>query len=173
MGPGCCMALLLTPAALAPADEKMSPHLPPQYVSYNQSSYTQWDLQPDTDYEIHLLKERVLLKMAVKTNGTGEASVHPACPPLPQAPWHGSTVLLLESGCCLACDGEFQAPEMAPFCFNCFRGSHLCRRSPPSVSFKRALAPGHHHHPWPLWCLSPGAEGWEWVSRLGPGSVSS
>lgn len=72
-GPGCCTAGLLTPAARAPADEKMGPHLPPQYVSYNQSSYTQWDLQPDTDYEIHLLKERVLLKMAVKTNGTGEA----------------------------------------------------------------------------------------------------
>lgn len=80
MGLGCCMALLLRPAALAPADEKMSPHLPPQYVSYNQSSYTQWDLQPDTDYEIHLLKERVLLKVAVKTNGTGEASVHPSVP---------------------------------------------------------------------------------------------
>uniref|UniRef100_A0A8C7BXW2 Neural cell adhesion molecule L1 n=1 Tax=Neovison vison TaxID=452646 RepID=A0A8C7BXW2_NEOVI len=59
-------------------DEKMSPHLPPQYVSYNQSSYTQWDLQPDTDYEIHLLKERVLLKMAVKTNGTGRVRLPPA-----------------------------------------------------------------------------------------------
>uniref|UniRef100_A0A8C9AIB5 Neural cell adhesion molecule L1 n=1 Tax=Prolemur simus TaxID=1328070 RepID=A0A8C9AIB5_PROSS len=43
-----------------------------QYVSYNQSSYTQWDLQPDTDYEIHLLRERELLhRMVVKTNGTG------------------------------------------------------------------------------------------------------
>ncbi|KAF3812446.1 hypothetical protein GH733_019582 [Mirounga leonina] len=59
-------------------DERMSPHLPPQYVSYNQSSYTQWDLQPDTDYEIHLLKERVLLKMAVKTNGTGRVRLPPA-----------------------------------------------------------------------------------------------
>uniref|UniRef100_A0ABI7VT28 L1 cell adhesion molecule n=1 Tax=Felis catus TaxID=9685 RepID=A0ABI7VT28_FELCA len=59
-------------------DEKTGPHLPPQYVSYNQSSYTQWDLQPDTDYEIHLLKERVLLKMAVKTNGTGRVRLPPA-----------------------------------------------------------------------------------------------
>lgn len=54
---------------LAPTED-----LPPRYVSYNQTSYTQWDLQPDTDYEIHLLKEMVLLhQMAVKTNGTGEA----------------------------------------------------------------------------------------------------
>ncbi|XP_003802590.1 neural cell adhesion molecule L1 isoform X1 [Otolemur garnettii] len=53
-------------------DEKAGAYLLPQYVSYNQSSYTQWDLQPDTDYEIHLLKERTLLhQMAVKTNGTG------------------------------------------------------------------------------------------------------
>lgn len=45
----------------------------PQYVSYNQSSYTQWDLQPDTKYEIHLMKEKVVLHhLAVKTNGTGE-----------------------------------------------------------------------------------------------------
>uniref|UniRef100_A0AAA9TRN1 Neural cell adhesion molecule L1 n=1 Tax=Bos taurus TaxID=9913 RepID=A0AAA9TRN1_BOVIN len=52
-------------------DEKLVARLPPQYVSYNQSSYTQWDLQPDTDYEIQLLKEQVLLhQMAVKTNGT-------------------------------------------------------------------------------------------------------
>lgn len=60
-------------------DEKLGAHLPPQYVSYNQSSYTQWDLQPDTDYEIHLLKERVLLhQMAVKTNGTGRVRLPPA-----------------------------------------------------------------------------------------------
>ncbi|EPY77107.1 neural cell adhesion molecule L1 isoform 3 [Camelus ferus] len=60
-------------------DEKMGATLPPQYVSYNQSSYTQWDLQPDTDYEIHLLKERVLLhQMAVKTNGTGRVRLPPA-----------------------------------------------------------------------------------------------
>ncbi|XP_010830863.1 PREDICTED: neural cell adhesion molecule L1-like, partial [Bison bison bison] len=57
-------------------DEKLVARLPPQYVSYNQSSYTQWDLQPDTDYEIQLLKEQVLLhQMAVKTNGTGEQIV--------------------------------------------------------------------------------------------------
>ncbi|KAM7338165.1 hypothetical protein ACRRTK_001649 [Alexandromys fortis] len=52
---------------------KVSPeHQPqPQYVSYNQSSYTQWDLQPDTQYEIHLMKEKVVLHhLAVKTNGT-------------------------------------------------------------------------------------------------------
>lgn len=117
----------------------MSPHLPPQYVSYNQSSYTQWDLQPDTDYEIHLLKERVLLKMAVKTNGTGEASVGPAHPPLPQAPGHGSAVLL-ESGGRLARiekSGPLKWPLSLSFCFNRFQGSHLCRRSsfpPPAPS---------------------------------------
>eukprot|EP00069_Balaena_mysticetus_P006673 bmy_18754T0 len=60
-------------------DEKLGAHLPPQYVSYNQSSYTQWDLQPDTDYEIHLLKERALLhQMAVRTNGTGRVRLPPA-----------------------------------------------------------------------------------------------
>ncbi|XP_060038916.1 neural cell adhesion molecule L1 isoform X2 [Erinaceus europaeus] len=53
-------------------DEKMGFSIPPQYVTYNQSSYTQWDLQPDTDYEIRLLKERVVLRqISVKTNGTG------------------------------------------------------------------------------------------------------
>lgn len=59
----------------------MSPdHQPqPQYVSYNQSSYTQWNLQPDTKYEIHLMKEKVLLRhLAVKTNGTGEAPGPPS-----------------------------------------------------------------------------------------------
>lgn len=60
-------------------DEKLVTRLPPQYVSYNQSSYTQWDLQPDTDYEIQLLKEQVLLhQMAVKTNGTGRVRLPPA-----------------------------------------------------------------------------------------------
>ncbi|XP_058146939.1 neural cell adhesion molecule L1 isoform X3 [Dasypus novemcinctus] len=60
-------------------EEKMGPHLPPQYVHYNQSSYTQWDLQPGTDYEIHLLKEEKLLhQMAVKTNGTGRVRLPPA-----------------------------------------------------------------------------------------------
>lgn len=56
----------------------MDAYIPPQYVNYNQRSYTQWDLQPGTDYEIQLLKETpketVLLgQIAVKTNGTGEA----------------------------------------------------------------------------------------------------
>ncbi|KAM9180626.1 neural cell adhesion molecule L1 isoform 3-T3 [Dugong dugon] len=59
-------------------EEKVD-YLPSQYVSYNQSSYTQWDLQPDTDYEIHLLKEKMLLhQMAVKTNGTGRVRLPPA-----------------------------------------------------------------------------------------------
>lgn len=58
---------------LAPADEKMDA-IPPQYVNYNQRTYTQWDLQPGTDYQIRLLKETVLLQeTTVKTNGTGEA----------------------------------------------------------------------------------------------------
>lgn len=58
---------------LAPADEKMDT-IPPQYVNYNQRSYTQWDLQPGTNYQIQLLKETVLLQETiVKTNGTGEA----------------------------------------------------------------------------------------------------
>jgi hypothetical protein len=56
----------------------MGPNLEPQYVSYNQSSYTQSGLQPDTEYEIRLMKERVVLRqMAVKTNGTGEALEDP------------------------------------------------------------------------------------------------
>ncbi|KAM5220960.1 neural cell adhesion molecule L1 isoform 2-T2 [Ctenodactylus gundi] len=56
-----------------------STSLPIQYVSYNQSSYTQWDLQPDTDYEIRLLKEHTLLgHVAVKTNGTGRVRLPPA-----------------------------------------------------------------------------------------------
>lgn len=73
-------------------DEKLVARLPPQYVSYNQSSYTQWDLQPDTDYEIQLLKEQVLLhQMAVKTNGTGAGAAGrlsqlPSIPELPTAP---------------------------------------------------------------------------------------
>uniref|UniRef100_A0A8I3ZZS6 Neural cell adhesion molecule L1 n=1 Tax=Callithrix jacchus TaxID=9483 RepID=A0A8I3ZZS6_CALJA len=49
------------------------------YVSYSQSSYTQGDLQPDTDYEIHLFKERMFQhRMAVKTNGTGRVRLPPA-----------------------------------------------------------------------------------------------
>lgn len=50
-----------------------------QSVSYNQKSYTQWDLQPDTEYEIRLFKESQLLhKMAVKTNGTSLVPLTPA-----------------------------------------------------------------------------------------------
>ncbi|KAB0388941.1 hypothetical protein E2I00_001943 [Balaenoptera physalus] len=76
-GPG--EAIVREGGTMALSDEKLGAHLPPQYVSYNQSSYTQWDLQPDTDYEIHLLKERVLLhQMAVKTNGTGRVRLPPA-----------------------------------------------------------------------------------------------
>lgn len=143
-----------TPAHLccpvAPADEKTGPHLPPQYVSYNQSSYTQWDLQPDTDYEIHLLKERVLLKMAVKTNGTGDASLRPGPVPRP----HSSS-------------RNLRAP---------------CPPSPPRASPTSQLQACFGPLP-PLWCLpawsspSPGQfptqRGREWVSHLGPGSVSS
>ncbi|XP_023376414.1 neural cell adhesion molecule L1 isoform X3 [Pteropus vampyrus] len=62
----------------ARGEEKMGAYLPPQYVSYNQRSYTQWDLQPDTDYDICLLKNTVLLhQMAVKTNGTGRMRLPP------------------------------------------------------------------------------------------------
>lgn len=62
----------------------------PQYVSYNQSSYTQWDLQPDTKYEIHLMKEKVVLHhLAVKTNGTGEALGPPSNAKKPWAPLLG------------------------------------------------------------------------------------
>lgn len=100
----------------------MGAHLPPQYVSYNQSSYTQWDLQPDTDYEIHLLKERVLLhQMAVKTNGTGEASLCPQHDP-------GSFCFLPESGCPLAHGTEVQAPRNGPF--QCPRASLFTERAP-------------------------------------------
>ncbi|XP_055964712.1 neural cell adhesion molecule L1 [Sorex fumeus] len=50
-----------------------------QDVSYNQRSYTQLDLQPDTDYEIRLLKEsRILHQMTVKTNGTSRVPLSPA-----------------------------------------------------------------------------------------------
>lgn len=118
---------------LTPTDEKMGARLTPQSVSYNQSSYTQWDLQPDTHYEIHLLKETVLLhQMAVKTNGTSEAlGAHswlpgshkhrpvscpwsPAWPPPPQALCHSSSLHFPEFGCPSAHDGEVQALEMAP-----------------------------------------------------------
>ncbi|KAM8752884.1 neural cell adhesion molecule L1 isoform 1-T1 [Rhynchonycteris naso] len=52
----------------AQGDEKMDTS-----VHYSQRSYTQLNLQPNTDYEIRLLKEKVLLhQMAVKTNGTGQ-----------------------------------------------------------------------------------------------------
>ncbi|XP_012924797.1 neural cell adhesion molecule L1 isoform X1 [Heterocephalus glaber] len=58
---------------------KVSSDLRPQYVNYNQSSYTQWNLQPDTYYEIRLLKEHTLLGQAnVKTNGTGRVHLPPA-----------------------------------------------------------------------------------------------
>uniref|UniRef100_A0A8C0W415 Neural cell adhesion molecule L1 n=1 Tax=Castor canadensis TaxID=51338 RepID=A0A8C0W415_CASCN len=60
------------------AEGNMGPNLEPQYVSYNQSSYTQSGLQPDTEYEIRLMKERVVLRqMAVKTNGTGRVRLPP------------------------------------------------------------------------------------------------
>ncbi|XP_012890855.1 PREDICTED: neural cell adhesion molecule L1 isoform X1 [Dipodomys ordii] len=62
-----------------PAEAKGSAYLQSQSVSYNQSSYTQKDLQPDTEYEIHLIKEsKILHQMAVKTNGTGRVRItHP------------------------------------------------------------------------------------------------
>lgn len=103
-GWGWCGASVLphTPAytccSLTAAEEKMGPHFLPRCVSYNQTSYTQWDLQPDTNYNISLVKEAAFQHhMIVKTNGTGEApgswmrfSVSfPASltwPPLPQAP---------------------------------------------------------------------------------------
>uniref|UniRef100_G1PPL6 Neural cell adhesion molecule L1 n=1 Tax=Myotis lucifugus TaxID=59463 RepID=G1PPL6_MYOLU len=59
------------------SDEKMDA-IPPQYVSYNQRSYTQWDLQPGTNYQIQLLKEAVLLhETFVTTNGTGRVRLPP------------------------------------------------------------------------------------------------
>ncbi|KAG8513850.1 Neural cell adhesion molecule L1 [Galemys pyrenaicus] len=59
-------------------DERLGPHVAPQYVSYNQSSYTQWGLQPDTKYTILLLKESALLReIHVKTNGTGRLLLRP------------------------------------------------------------------------------------------------
>ncbi|KAM6151864.1 neural cell adhesion molecule L1 [Rhynchocyon petersi] len=79
-GAGGCSVPLLT-SICATAEEKVG-----AYVSYNQSSYTQWDLQPDTDYEIHLLKEKTLLhQMAVKTNGTGRVRLPQ--PPFATAGW--------------------------------------------------------------------------------------
>ncbi|XP_045141483.1 neural cell adhesion molecule L1 isoform X2 [Echinops telfairi] len=60
-------------------EEKVGPALPVHYVSYNQSSYTQWNLQPGTDYEIHLLKDEGLLyRTFIKTNGTGRVRLPPA-----------------------------------------------------------------------------------------------
>lgn len=91
--PGAAWPCAQPPGPL-PADGKLGPPLLPQYISYNQSSYTQWDLQPDTNYEIHLFKESVLMhRMAVKTNGTGES---PSAPPrrLPAVP--GLAHFLLE-----------------------------------------------------------------------------
>lgn len=109
---------------LAPADEKADASILPQCVNYSQRSYTQWNLQPDTDYEIHLLKESVVLhRIPVRTNGTGEAlESWGHCPvsfPLPQLSHHHpkphGSFLLSESGCLLAHDGEIQAPETACF----------------------------------------------------------
>lgn len=83
---------LLSPLPLCFAEGKVSPERQPQpqYVSYNQSSYTQWDLQPDTQYEIHLMKEKVVLHhLAVKTNGTGEALGPPSNARKPWAPLPG------------------------------------------------------------------------------------
>ncbi|XP_006877252.1 PREDICTED: neural cell adhesion molecule L1 isoform X1 [Chrysochloris asiatica] len=63
----------------ARGEEKVSSDIPQQFVHYNQSSYTQCGLQPDTDYEIHVVKEKqVLYRMAVKTNGTGRVRLPPA-----------------------------------------------------------------------------------------------
>ncbi|XP_036127149.1 neural cell adhesion molecule L1 isoform X2 [Molossus molossus] len=59
-------------------DEKADASILPQYVNYSQRSYTQWNLQPDTDYEIHLLKEHVVLRqISVRTNGTGRVRLPP------------------------------------------------------------------------------------------------
>ncbi|KAF6090732.1 L1 cell adhesion molecule [Phyllostomus discolor] len=59
-------------------DEKTPPYLLPQNVNYSQKTYTQWDLQPDTYYEIRLFKEMMFLhQMAVKTNGTGRVRLPP------------------------------------------------------------------------------------------------
>lgn len=72
-----------------------------QSVSYNQKSYTQWDLQPDTEYEIRLFKESQLLhKMAVKTNGTSELS---------------PSILFPESGSPLGPDRTFSVSPPVPF----------------------------------------------------------
>nr|XP_019610701.1 PREDICTED: neural cell adhesion molecule L1 isoform X2 [Rhinolophus sinicus] len=58
-------------------EEKMGPHFLPRCVSYNQTSYTQWDLQPDTNYNISLVKEAAFQHhMIVKTNGTGRVKLH-------------------------------------------------------------------------------------------------
>lgn len=88
----CSPVFLLSPLPLCFAEGKVSPDRQPQpqYVSYNQSSYTQWDLQPDTKYEIHLMKEKVVLHhLAVKTNGTGEALGPPSNARKPWAPLPG------------------------------------------------------------------------------------
>ncbi|KAF6090734.1 L1 cell adhesion molecule [Phyllostomus discolor] len=62
----------------AQGDEKTPPYLLPQNVNYSQKTYTQWDLQPDTYYEIRLFKEMMFLhQMAVKTNGTGRVRLPP------------------------------------------------------------------------------------------------
>ncbi|KAM7044385.1 neural cell adhesion molecule L1 isoform 2-T3 [Molossus nigricans] len=59
-------------------DEKADASILPQYVNYSQRSYTQWNLQPDTDYEIHLFKELVVLhQISVRTNGTGRVRLPP------------------------------------------------------------------------------------------------
>lgn len=178
---------------LTPTDEKLGAHLPPQYVSYNQSSYTQWDLQPDTDYEIHLLKERVLLhQMAVKTNGTGKgASGTDWSASLRRRPGYShlrpqatARLFLPVPGCPSAQDGEVWVPGTIPFCIlclNCCQGNHFCRRSsslsrrgsPASLSSKHASpqliappGPSGVHGPGPHLPL-PGPRGWrgrEWTN---------
>lgn len=154
---------------LTPTDEKLGAHLPPQYVSYNQSSYTQWDLQPDTDYEIHLLKERVLLhQMAVKTNGTGKgASGTDWSASLRRRPGYShlrpqatARLFLPVPGCPAAQDGEVWVPGTIPFCIlclNCCQGNHFCRRSspcpaegPPQASAPSTLRPSLSLLPGPL-----------------------
>lgn len=60
-------------------DERLGPSIAPQNVNYNQRSYMQGNLQPDTRYTILLLKESELLReISVRTNGTGQVLLRPA-----------------------------------------------------------------------------------------------